>query len=71
MGAPLQKRWPTNAEAARQETIKSADEALRFLRSARDKIKSNPLHCELDIADAMRMLGDIKRLMVEARQGIE
>jgi len=70
VGAKIQRRWPNNAEAARQETIEAADEAIRLLRSARERIKSNPLHSELDIADAMRMLGDIKRMMVEAKQGI-
>lgn len=67
----MQRRWPKNAEAARQETISAADEALALLTSARQRIKSNPMHAELDIADAMRMLGDIKRMMVEAKQGIE
>jgi hypothetical protein len=67
----MQRRWPKNAEATRQGTIEAADEAIRLLRSARERIKSNPLHSELDIADAMRMLGDIKRMMVEAKQGIE
>lgn len=71
MGAPVQRRWPKNAESARQDTIAAAHEAIQLLISARERIKGNPLHCELDIADAMRLLADIKRLMVEAKQGIE
>lgn len=67
----MQRRWPKNAEAARQETIEAATEAMRLLDSARRHIKANPLHCELDIADAMRMLSDIRRLMNEAKNGID
>lgn len=67
----MQRRWPKNAEAARTETIKSAEEAQRLLKSARARIKSNPLHCELDIADAMRLLEQIQRLMNEAKNGID
>lgn len=53
------------------ETIKSAQEVQRLLRSARSHIKGNPLHCELDIADAMRLIEQIQRLMNEAKNGID
>ena len=71
MGSPVQRRWPNNAEAARVETIKSAESALQLLQSARDHLRRNPLHSEMDIADAMRMLEQIRRLMNEAKNGID
>lgn len=67
----MQRRWPKNAEFARRETIEAAEEGRRLLNSARKRLRSNPLHAELDIADAIRLLEMIQRLMVEAKQGIE
>jgi hypothetical protein len=68
-----QRRWPANAESARKQTIDLADAALSLLHDARTKLDKgdHKMLTALDIADAMRYLADIKRLMVEARIGIE
>lgn len=68
-----QRRWPANAEASRKQTIELAAAALDLLNDARTKVerRDHPALIALDIADAMRYLADIKRLMVEARIGVE
>lgn len=67
------RRWPVNAEATRKQTIDFADAALDLLSDARAKVdkRDHPTLIALDIADAMRYLADIKRIMAEARNGIE
>jgi len=69
----MQRRWPQNAEASRTQTIELASAALGLLDDARAKVekRDHPALVALDIADAMRYLSDIKRLMVEARIGTE
>lgn len=69
----MQRRWPQNAESARKQTIELADAALGLLQDARAKVdkRDHPALVALDLADAMRYLADIKRLMVEARIGTE
>lgn len=68
-----QQIWPRNQEHRRQRTIELADDALSLLEEAREKIgkRDHPALVALDIADAMRYLTDIKRLMAEAKIGIE
>jgi hypothetical protein len=68
-----QRRWPANAEHARKQTIDLADAALILLDDARKKAekRDHPTLIALDIADAMRYLADIKRLMAEARIGVD
>ena len=68
-----QRRWPPNAERSRKTTLELADAALSLLDDARAKVekRDHPALIALDIADAMRYLTDIKRLMTEARIGIE
>ena len=68
-----QRRWPANAEQSRRQTIELASAALHLLDDARAKVekRDHPALIALDIADAMRYLADIKRLMVEARIGID
>jgi hypothetical protein len=67
------RRWPVNAEATRKQTIDLADAALSLLADARAKVskRDHPALITLDIADAMRYLADIKRIMAEARIGVE
>lgn len=69
----MQRRWPSNAEQSRKQTIELADAALDLLQDARAKVDKGDhrMLVALDIADAMRYLADIKRLMVEAKIGIE
>lgn len=69
----MQRRWPQNAEQSRKQTIELADAALDLLRDARAKVdkRDHPALVALDLADAMRYLADIKRLMVEARIGTD
>lgn len=71
MGSPIQKRWPKNAEAARRQTIEAAEHCLRLLRDARHDLPSNKLLAEIKIADAMTQLANIRRLMVEAKVGLD
>ena len=63
-----QRRWPSNAEASRKQTIELANAALSLLHDARLKVekRDHPGLVALDIADAMRYLADIKRLKQEA-----
>jgi hypothetical protein len=67
------RRWPVNAEATRKQTIDFADAALSLLQDARKKVdnREHPMLVQLDLADAMRYLADIKRIMAEARNGVE
>jgi hypothetical protein len=67
------RRWPINAEATRKQTIEFADAALSLLHDARRKVdgRDHPMLVQLDLADAMRYLADIKRIMAEARNGID
>jgi hypothetical protein len=69
----VQRRWPANANHARVQTIELADAALGLLEDARSKAekRDHPALIQLDIADAMRYLADIKRLMVEAKVGVD
>lgn len=69
----MQRRWPQNAEQSRRTTIELADAALNLLHDARAKVdkRDHPALIALDLADAMRYLADIKRLMVEARIGTD
>jgi hypothetical protein len=69
----VQRRWPQNAEQSRRTTIELADAALNLLHDARAKVdkRDHPALIALDLADAMRYLADIKRLMVEARIGTD
>lgn len=69
----MQRRWPQNAEQSRRQTIELADAALSLLQDARAKLdkRDHPALIALDLADAMRYLSDIKRMMVEARIGTE
>lgn len=69
----MQRRWPQNAEQSRRQTIELADAALSLLHDARAKLdkRDHPALIALDLADAMRYLSDIKRMMVEARIGTE
>ncbi len=62
-----------NAEASRKQTIELATGALSLLEDAREKVgkRDHPALIALDIADAMRYLSDIKRLMAEARNGVD
>jgi hypothetical protein len=68
-----QRRWPANAEQSRKQTIDLANAALSLLHDARIKVekRDHPNLIALDIADAMRYLADIKRVMVEARIGVD
>jgi hypothetical protein len=67
------RRWPVNAESTRKQTIELATAAIELLNDARAKVdrRDHPALISLDIADAMRYLADIKRLMVEAKVGVE
>jgi hypothetical protein len=69
----VQRRWPQNAEQSRKQTIELADSALSLLHDARAKVdkRDHPALIALDLADAMRYLADIKRLMTEAKIGID
>lgn len=69
----MQRRWPQNAEQSRKQTIELADAALSLLHDARSKLdkRDHPALIGLDLADAMRYLADIKRILAEARNGIE
>src|SRR5262245_40563166 len=73
MGSPVQRRWPRNAESARLTTIDHCDAALALLDEARAKLakRDHPAITALDIADAAYLILDIKRLMTEAKVGIE
>jgi hypothetical protein len=46
---------------------------LSLLQDARTKVdkRDHPMLVQLDLADAMRYLADIKRIMAEARNGVE
>jgi hypothetical protein len=67
------RRWPVNAEATRKQTIDLADAALSLLQDARTKVdkRDHPMLVQLDLADAMRYLADIKRIMAEARRAAD
>lgn len=64
------QQWPRTAEAQRKQINESASDALELLDEARQIMRDNPLLAELQIADAMRLCSDIKRLTVEARIGV-
>ena len=68
-----QRRWPANAEHSRKQTIELADAALSLLHDARAKLdrRDHPALIALDLADAMRYLADIKRILSEARIGVD
>jgi len=79
------KRWPTEAEWARQAAMDAASEARRLIESsmartalARDRLARNPLDslALTELADAAReqaealaQIADIQRLLTEARLG--
>ncbi len=65
------QRWPYGAEAHRKLTIDHAEAALQLLDEARSELRRNPLLAELKMADAMRALESIRRVMIEARNGAE
>jgi hypothetical protein len=50
-----------------------ADAALDLLHDARTKVdkRDHPALIALDLADSMRYLADIKRILTEARIGVE
>ncbi len=65
------QRWPRNAEAQRRTTLEEASDALSLLGEARRELRRNPLLAELQIADAQQRLERIRRLLIEARVGVE
>lgn len=83
----MQRRWPANAEASRKQTIDLADGALALLNDARKKLdeqrekiakRDHPMLTALDnaeaardIADAMRYVESIKRVLTEAKIGVD
>ena len=69
----MQRRWPSNAEDARRQTIENARNARSLLNDARAKVdkRAHPAEIALDIADAMTYLADIERMMTEAKVGID
>lgn len=69
----VQQRWSRNADKARKMTIEHADAALSLLDDALDKLsrRAHPAETALDITSAARYLEIIKRLMTEAKVGIE
>jgi hypothetical protein len=65
------QRWPRNAEAHRQQAIEDVVSALELLADARRELRRNELLAELQIADAMTYLERVRRVMTEARLGVE
>lgn len=62
-----------NAESTRKQTIELATAAIDLLSDARIKLdkRDHPALIALDIADAMRYITDIKRIMAEAKNGVD
>ena len=51
--------------------LEEASDALSLLDEARRDLRRNPLLAELQIADAQQRLERIRRLLTEARVGVE
>lgn len=76
MGSPktrptIAQRWPRNAESQRRRAAEATQDARELLDEARGHLRSNPLLAEVMMADAMALLADIQRELVEARIGVE
>jgi hypothetical protein len=71
MGRAVQRRWPTNAEATRKQTIDYTQIIDELLRAASDKLaaREHPAIVGLDIAEARLLVERIRRLMIEAKVG--
>lgn len=65
------QRWPYGAESHRKLTISLAEDTLTLLAKAREEMRRNPLLAEVLIADAMRAQEAIRRVLTEARNGLE
>jgi hypothetical protein len=82
-----QRRWPANAEASRKKAIDLAEGTLALLNDSRKKLyeqrekiakHDHPMLTALDnaeaardIADAMRYVESVIRVLTEARIGVE
>lgn len=73
MAAPQRKirRWPRNADASRKQAIEAARDARDLLDEARKCLRSNPLLAEVQIADAMALLSDIRLVLGLAQIGAD